>query len=160
MSFPGGSSVKKKKKNLPTVQETQETRVRSLVWEFPLEEKMATHSCWENLVDREAWWATVHGGHRESDVTQHTPHLIANKFRENMEWEMWIYFTVHPSSSALPQAATDLWLGDYLLHSYENKCLKKDHNQSSVLNNYFQSKQCYKTILNRVEVWKQKQIGQ
>ena len=45
--------------------------------------------------------------------------------------EMWIYFTVHPSSSALLQAATDLWLGDYLLHSYENKCLKKDHNQSS-----------------------------
>ena len=85
MSFPGGSLVKKK--NLPTVQETQETRVRSLVWEDPLEEEMATHSCQENLVDREAWRATVHGDHKESDVTQHTPHLIANKFWENKEWK-------------------------------------------------------------------------
>ena len=82
-----GKKKKKAKKNLPTVQETQETRVRSLVWEGPPEEEMATHSCQENLVDREAWWATVHGGHKESDVTQHTPHLIANKFRENKEWK-------------------------------------------------------------------------
>ena len=30
----------------------------------PLEEGMATHSsilAWENPMDREAWWATVHG---------------------------------------------------------------------------------------------------
>ena len=31
-------------KNLPTVQETQETQVQSLGWEDPLEEEMATHS--------------------------------------------------------------------------------------------------------------------
>ena len=31
-------------KNLPAVQETQEMRVRSLGWEDPLKEGMATHS--------------------------------------------------------------------------------------------------------------------
>ena len=36
-------------KNLPAMQETW---VRSLGWEDPLEEGMATHS---------TWWATVHG---------------------------------------------------------------------------------------------------
>ena len=37
-------------KNLPTMQEMQETWVRSLGWEDPLEEGMATHSstlAWE-----------------------------------------------------------------------------------------------------------------
>ena len=38
-------------------------RVRSLGWDHPLEEEMATHqySCQENPKDRGAWWATVHG---------------------------------------------------------------------------------------------------
>ena len=48
-------------KNLPAV---QETRVRSLGWEDPLEKEMATplqYPCLENLMDRGAWWATVHG---------------------------------------------------------------------------------------------------
>jgi len=31
-------------KNLPAMQETQETQVQSLGWEDPLEEEMATHS--------------------------------------------------------------------------------------------------------------------
>ena len=31
-------------KNLPTMQENQETRVQSLGWEDPLEKEMATHS--------------------------------------------------------------------------------------------------------------------
>ena len=47
-------------KNLPAVQETW---VRSLGWEDPLEKKMATHSsilAWENSMDGGAWWATVH----------------------------------------------------------------------------------------------------
>ena len=39
MGFPGGSGVK----NLPAVQETQETQVRSLGQKDPLEEGMATH---------------------------------------------------------------------------------------------------------------------
>ena len=28
------------------------------------------YSCLENPVDRGAWWATVHGGHKESDKTE------------------------------------------------------------------------------------------
>ena len=39
-NFPGGSVVK----NLPAMQENQETRTQSLGWEDPLEKEMATHS--------------------------------------------------------------------------------------------------------------------
>ena len=42
----------------------QETRVRSLDWEDPLEEGMATHSsilAWRTPMERGAWRATVHG---------------------------------------------------------------------------------------------------
>ena len=48
-------------KNLPDMQVTQ---VPSLGQEDPLEEGMATHSsilAWRILMDRGAWWATVHG---------------------------------------------------------------------------------------------------
>ena len=44
-----------------------ETWVRSLGWEDPLEKKMATHSsilAWENSMDREALWTTVHGAEK------------------------------------------------------------------------------------------------
>ena len=30
------------------------------------------YSCLENYMGRGAWWATVHGGHKESDMTEHT----------------------------------------------------------------------------------------
>ena len=46
-------------KNLPAIQETW---VRSLGWEDPLEEGMATHSsilAWRIPMDRGAWQATV-----------------------------------------------------------------------------------------------------
>ena len=42
----------------------QESWAQSLGWEDPLEEGMVTHSsilAWRILIDREAWWATVHG---------------------------------------------------------------------------------------------------
>ena len=42
----------------------QKMQVRSLGWEDPLEEEMASYSsvlCLENSTDRRAWWATVHG---------------------------------------------------------------------------------------------------
>ena len=42
----------------------QETRVRSLSWEDPLEEDMATHSsilAWRISMDKGVWWATVYG---------------------------------------------------------------------------------------------------
>ena len=57
MGFPGGSAVK----NLPAMQETW---VRSLGWEDPLEEEMTTHSSilsWRSPMDRGAWRATVYG---------------------------------------------------------------------------------------------------
>ena len=41
----------------------RETWVRSLGWEDPLEEGMATHCsilAWKIPMDRGAWWATVH----------------------------------------------------------------------------------------------------
>ena len=57
LGFPGGSDSK----NLPAMWETW---VRSLGWEDPLEEGMATHSsilAWRIPMDRGAWWATVRG---------------------------------------------------------------------------------------------------
>ena len=50
-----------------------ETCVRSLGWEGPLEEGMATHSsilAWRIPMDRGAWQATDHGGHKELDTTE------------------------------------------------------------------------------------------
>ena len=46
--------------NLPAIQETW---VRCLSWEDPLEEGMATHFsilAWRIPIDRGAWWATDH----------------------------------------------------------------------------------------------------
>ena len=48
-------------KNSPAM---QESRVRSLGREDPLEKGMATHSgilAWRIPMDRGAWWAAVHG---------------------------------------------------------------------------------------------------
>ena len=57
-SFLGGSVVK----NLPALQETQETLVQSLDQEDPLEKKMVTHSSIPSCEipwTKGAWWATV-----------------------------------------------------------------------------------------------------
>ena len=65
--FPGGLVVE----NLPARQETQ---VRSLVWDDPLEEGMATHSCF--LAWRIPWAESLEGcrpeGGTESDRTEVT----------------------------------------------------------------------------------------
>ena len=56
----GASLVAQLVKNPPAM---QETLVRSLGWEDPLEEGMATHSsilAWRIPMDRGAWWA-AHG---------------------------------------------------------------------------------------------------
>ena len=47
-------------KNLPAKAGDIETRVLFLGREDPLEEGMATHSCLENPMDREAWLAAIH----------------------------------------------------------------------------------------------------
>ena len=50
----------------------QETQVRSLDREDPLEKEMATHSnilALGNPMGRGAWWAAVHRVIKESDVT-------------------------------------------------------------------------------------------
>ena len=57
-------------KNLPVIWEMW---VRSLGREDPLEEGMATHSsilAWRIPMDREASWATVPWGLKESDTTE------------------------------------------------------------------------------------------
>ena len=44
---------------------------RSLGQEDPLEKGVALQSsCMENPMDREAWWAIVHGVPKESDTTE------------------------------------------------------------------------------------------
>ena len=55
-------------KNVPPMWETW---VRSLGWEDPLEESMATHSnilAWRIPMDRGAWWATVQGVSKNQTV--------------------------------------------------------------------------------------------
>ena len=57
----GASWVTQTVKNLPAM---QETHVRSLSWDDPLEEDMATLSSildWRIPMDRGTWRATVHG---------------------------------------------------------------------------------------------------
>ena len=62
-------------KNLPAVQEMQETWVRSLDWEDPLEGghgNLLQDSCLENPMDRGAWGARVHGV-TKNQTRQSTP---------------------------------------------------------------------------------------
>ena len=59
--YSWASLVAQMVKNLPAMQDAW---VRSLGWEDPLEEGMATHSsilAWRIPMDSGAWWATVHG---------------------------------------------------------------------------------------------------
>ena len=61
LGFVWASLVAQMVKNLPIL---QETGVRYLGRENSLEKGMATHSrilFLQNSMDREAWWATVHG---------------------------------------------------------------------------------------------------
>ena len=60
-------------RNLPAMQETW---VRSLGWEDPLEDGMVIHSsvlAWRIPTDRGAWRATVHGAAKsQTDMTEST----------------------------------------------------------------------------------------
>ena len=69
-------------KNLPAIQETQETQVQSLGWDNPLEGGMETHSsilAWGNPMDRAPWQATVHSV-AEADTTESTEHTRTSSF--------------------------------------------------------------------------------
>ena len=61
LQYSWASLVAQTVKNPPAMWETW---VRSLGWEYPLEEGMAIHSsilAWRISMDRGAWLATVHG---------------------------------------------------------------------------------------------------
>ena len=61
LQYSWASLVAQMVKNPPAMQETW---VHSLGWEDPLVEGMATHSsilAQRIPMDREAWWATIHG---------------------------------------------------------------------------------------------------
>ena len=63
-------------KDTPTMQETEEKWVRSLGWEDPLEEEMATHS---SILAWKIPWTEEPGGlqymgHKESDTADHMAH--------------------------------------------------------------------------------------
>ena len=61
LQYSWASLVVQMVKNLPAM---RETCVRSLGWEDPLEDGMATHSsilAWRIPMDSGAWWAAVHG---------------------------------------------------------------------------------------------------
>ena len=66
MGFPSGSVIK----NPPAMQESQETQVRSMGQEDPLEDEMATHS--NILVWRISW--TVEAGRLQSIGSQRVGH--------------------------------------------------------------------------------------
>ena len=73
-------------KSLPAVRETW---VRSLGWEGPLEEGMATHSSilvWRIPMDRKAWWATVHVV-AESNTTEQLNTAQQEKAEKEGVWE-------------------------------------------------------------------------
>ena len=81
--FPGGSVAK----NLPAMQETQETQVQSLGWEDPLEEGMAAHSsilAWRIRMDRGAWWAEVHSTAKSQ--TQRSTHARTYAYQGDTDY--------------------------------------------------------------------------
>ena len=71
-------------KNLPAVRETW---VRSLGWEDPLEEGMATHSsilAWRIPMDRGAWRATVHRGAKsQTQLSDYAQHIVLINYRSS-----------------------------------------------------------------------------
>ena len=69
-SLNGTSLVAQLVKNLPAILETW---VRFLGWEDPLEEGMETNShilVQRIPMDKGVSWATVHGGHKELNMTE------------------------------------------------------------------------------------------
>ena len=45
------------------------------------------HACLENFTDRGAWWATVHGGHKELNTTERlNTAQLKNQWTSNLGW--------------------------------------------------------------------------
>ena len=66
-------------KNLPAIQETQETQIWSLVQEDPLEEENGNplqYSCLGNSMDRGSMEGYAPWGHKELDTTEVTQHTL------------------------------------------------------------------------------------
>ena len=89
MCIDDGSVVK----NLPVMQETQETQLLSLHGEDPLEEggghgNPLQYSCLEDPMDRGAWQATVHGVAKSStwlkrlSMRTHTPIVLIDTWKK------------------------------------------------------------------------------
>src|SRR5574337_230804 len=77
LQYSWASLVAQTVKNLPAMRETW---VRSLDWEDPLEEGMATQSsilAWRIPMDRGAWGATVHGIAKSQTQLKHSTHTYS-----------------------------------------------------------------------------------
>jgi len=69
----------------------QETGVQSLVWKDPLEKGIAAPSsilAWRINMNRGAWQATIHGGHRESDATEDY-HFDFHTYTQTSTYRFW-----------------------------------------------------------------------
>ena len=88
LQYSWASLVAQSIKNPPA---RQETWVRSVGWEDPLEKRMATHSrilAWRIPTDRGIWWATVHGVAKTA--TKHsTPHIYIASARHLVLTKVW-----------------------------------------------------------------------
>ena len=82
MGFPGGSTAN----NLPA--NARVAGATGSIPEDPLEAGMATHFNilpWRIPRDRRGWRATVHGGHKESDIAERLSTHSRNKVMEAQE---------------------------------------------------------------------------
>ena len=60
------------------------------------------YSCLENTTDRGVWWATVYGGHKESDTTEQAHLPLNQKFLHVKGGEKMFLFPVSPHCLRIP----------------------------------------------------------
>ena len=89
-------------KNLPAMQETQETQVQSLGWEYPLEEENATHS---SILARKIPWIEQPGG-LQSMGSQRLRHDLATEQQQVLGIQWQIKQDPCPSGANSPTAQT------------------------------------------------------